>query len=117
MHFALQLFVAGPVIFIGWAKGHEAAQVLQLPHFVDTHQRVGLALLVLYVAQLVLGAGIHWVKMPGGGVKRSRPPQNYVHAVLGLAMLALAAYQVLAQTSVSSFPMNNEALGALRAVH
>ncbi|KAF9023335.1 hypothetical protein BDZ89DRAFT_1069943 [Hymenopellis radicata] len=87
VHFAVQLFVAGPVIFAGRRMD------LQLPHFVDPHQQIGLALLILYVVQLVLGMLIHWVKMPALRVKR-RPPQNYLHAVLGLAMLALAAYQV-----------------------
>lgn len=46
---------------------------------------------MLYIVQCVLGAVIHWIKP-----KRSsgRPPQNYLHAILGLIIIALAFYQV-----------------------
>ena len=88
-----QLFVAGPIIFAGWYEGHKTTATLQTPHFYDKHQKIGLALLILYVVQLCLGLFIHFVKMPSlfGG---HRPPQNYFHAILGLAIFALAAYQV-----------------------
>ena len=90
----------------------------------DTHKKAGVVLLVLYLCQCVLGAGVHFVK-PGsgmgvgvgvgkravrasagaadsdtsiGGSKQSqastRPIQNYAHAVLGLAVIALGFYQV-----------------------
>jgi Eukaryotic cytochrome b561 len=52
---------------------------------------VGVALLALYIAQCVLGAFIHFVKIPFGF---KRPPQNYGHAILGLTILGLALYQV-----------------------
>jgi hypothetical protein len=50
--------------------------------------------MILYVIQLVLGLAIHILKTPSlfGG---RRPPQNYFHVVLGIAILALAAYNVL----------------------
>ena len=56
-------------------------------------QKIGLALLILYLFQLTLGVIIHFFKTPSfmGG---RRPPQNYVHAILGLVIIALAFYQV-----------------------
>ncbi|PBK61597.1 uncharacterized protein ARMOST_14839 [Armillaria ostoyae] len=91
VHLVIQLCISAPVIFAGWALGHKSAGQLGLPHFTDPHQKAGLALLILYILQLVLGLGIHWVKLRWFA---RRPPQNYVHAVLGLVILALAAYQV-----------------------
>lgn len=93
MHLAFQLLFAGPVIYAGFAQGHDTTNMLQLPHFQDTHQRVGLALLILYVLQVVIGLVIHFFKTPSlfGG---QRPPQNYIHVTLGIAILALASYQV-----------------------
>ena len=93
MHLVFQLFFAGPVIFAGCSKGHSTANMLQLPHWQDTHQKIGLALLILYVLQVVIGLVIHFFKTPSlfGG---HRPPQNYLHVSIGLAILALAAYQV-----------------------
>jgi hypothetical protein len=52
---------------------------------------LGLALFVLYLIQVTLGNIIHYIKprRPTG-----RPVQNYVHAVLGIAIIALAFWQV-----------------------
>ncbi len=47
---------------------------------------------MLYFVQCGLGAVIHWFK-PKGGAGR-RPPQNYLHAVLGLLIIGLGFYQV-----------------------
>jgi hypothetical protein len=47
----------------------------------------------MYLIQVFLGTFIHWVKFPfrfPGG----RQPQNYLHAILGLAIVALATWQV-----------------------
>ncbi|KAJ7206897.1 hypothetical protein GGX14DRAFT_567986 [Mycena pura] len=54
-------------------------------------QKAGLAMLVMYIlqARVSLGAFIHWVKLPA-----FRPPQNYLHALLGLAIVGLASWQV-----------------------
>ena len=54
-------------------------------------QKFGIGLFVLYFAQLSLGAIIHWIKPHN---VRSRPLQNYLHAVVGLLLVALAFYQV-----------------------
>ena len=55
------------------------------------NQKWGVALFVLYFAQNALGAVVHWVK-PKSVAKR--PPQNYLHAVLGLFIIGAAYYQV-----------------------
>lgn len=49
--------------------------------------------MILYIAQLVIGLFIHFIKMPSLFAGH-RPPQNYVHVLLGIAILALAAYEV-----------------------
>jgi len=93
-HAVLQLVVAGPVIFAGWKLGHDLANELEgFATLHDPHQNIGIALLALYVTQLLLGTIIHFVKMQGL-FRGHRPPQNYLHVALGLAILALAAYQV-----------------------
>ncbi|KAJ7099946.1 hypothetical protein B0H15DRAFT_502847 [Mycena belliarum] len=92
-HATMQLVISGPVIFAGWAMGHNLANKLEMPSLSDPHQKIGVALLALYVTQLLLGAVIHFIKMPAL-FRGHRPPQNYLHVVLGLAILALAAYQV-----------------------
>jgi hypothetical protein len=58
-----------------------------------TKQNVGVVIFALYIAQIVVGAFIHFVRIPFLFVGH-RPPQNYFHAVFGLAILAMAAYQV-----------------------
>ena len=55
-------------------------------------QRTGLALFILYVVQVIIGNVIHSFK-PRSALRR-RPPQNYFHAVLGIAIIATAFYQV-----------------------
>ena len=46
---------------------------------------------MLYLAQCGLGAFIHFIKKKD---RVRRPPQNYIHAVFGLLIIALALYQV-----------------------
>ncbi|ESK89402.1 hypothetical protein Moror_16177 [Moniliophthora roreri MCA 2997] len=95
VHAVWQLLVAGPVILTGWYYGWKSAEQMGLGHFIDPHQRMGLALLILYVTQLILGAIIHWIKTPNPfGGTGTRPPQNYFHGFLGLAIFILAASQV-----------------------
>lgn len=92
-HAVMQLVISGPVIFAGWSMGHDLANQLELEELHDPHQQIGIALLAMYVTQLLLGTFIHFVKLQGL-FRGYRPPQNYLHVVLGLAILALAAYQV-----------------------
>ncbi|KAJ7751516.1 hypothetical protein DFH07DRAFT_525863 [Mycena maculata] len=91
-HAIVNLLMTGPLVFTAFALGYQTTVTSGTPHFSDPHQKMGLALLVMYLLQVFLGAFIHWVKLPfrfPGG----RPPQNYLHAVLGLAIVALASYQ------------------------
>ena len=54
-------------------------------------QKWGITLPVLYLVQCALGALIHFVKKAD---RTRRPPQNYLHAVLGLAIIGLSLFQV-----------------------
>lgn len=92
-HSAIQLVVSAPVIFLGWALGYNTTTELEEDHFMDPHQKVGLALLVLYVVQILLGVLVHYVKLPSL-FRGYRPPHSYLHILLGLAILALAQWQV-----------------------
>jgi hypothetical protein len=56
-------------------------------------QRVGYAIFTLYGFQVLLGAFIHFVRVPFLFIGH-RPPQNWIHAALGFTILAMAAYQV-----------------------
>ena len=68
------------------------------PHF-GSHtltfltQTIGFAIFGLYIAQVTLGALVHFVRIPFPFLGH-RPPQNYIHALLGLTILAMAEYQV-----------------------
>lgn len=93
-HFVIQLFLSGPVIFAGWYYGHQATKTFGTPNFSDPHEKMGLALLILYVIQLSLGLFTHYVKLRSPFGAGTRPPQNYFHVLLGLAILGLAAEQV-----------------------
>lgn len=52
---------------------------------------MGTVILVLYLVQCELGAVIHFFKPKNA---RGRPPQNYLHAVLGIAVLCLGMWQI-----------------------
>ncbi|KAJ6571448.1 hypothetical protein B0H19DRAFT_1255418 [Mycena capillaripes] len=91
-HAIMNFLFTGPVILTGFALGYQTTSMVDMPHFTDPHQKVGLALLIMYLVQVFLGIFIHWVKFPfrfPGG----RHPQNYLHAILGLAIVALASWQ------------------------
>ena len=63
------------------------------PHQDDTHKRWGVAIFVLYLMQLALGAGVHFVKVPLLTL-RGRAFQNYFHALLGIFIIGASFYQV-----------------------
>ncbi|TDL18798.1 hypothetical protein BD410DRAFT_792984 [Rickenella mellea] len=92
-HWVIQFLVAGPVILTGWAFGYRLTADNFTGHWNDPHKKTGLALLILYIIQVLLGAIIHFFKTPYFFSGR-RPPQNYLHATIGLAIIALAFYQV-----------------------
>jgi len=90
-HWLLNFFVGAPLVYAAWGM---AARARHLSHFpLDHHKRVGFAILSLYTAQLLLGVFIHFVRVPFLFVHH-RPPQNYFHTILGLTILAMAAYQI-----------------------
>jgi len=89
-HVAVQAFASLPFIVIGWGAAPWAINESQGEHFNDWHKVVGLVLLLLYLLQLCIGTLIHYMKpiQPA-----PRPLQNYVHVVLGLAIITLAYFQ------------------------
>jgi hypothetical protein len=90
-HWLTNFIVAGPLIFASWAEAHKARQLSGFP--MDHHKRVGYAIIGLYIGQVLIGAFIHFVRIPFLFVGH-RPPQNYFHAILGLVILAMAGYQI-----------------------
>ncbi|KAJ7162252.1 hypothetical protein C8R46DRAFT_346620 [Mycena filopes] len=89
-HWIAQFGIAGPTIIVGIVLGFKASGSVGYK-ILDDHKKTGIVLLALYLAQCTLGAVIHWVKPKNA---TSRPPQNYLHAVLGLATIALSMYQI-----------------------
>ncbi|KAF5375724.1 hypothetical protein D9615_009353 [Tricholomella constricta] len=110
-HWIIQLAISGPVIFVGWALGYQTTETLKMGHFMDAHQATGLALIILYLVQLVLGTFIHYFKFPSL-FRGRRPPQNYFHVFLGLVIFILAAAQVYS----GLYTEWNIALGGLHQV-
>ncbi len=88
------LSAAGPIIIAGVALGISAVGTSGSPHLSDDHMKWGVAIFVLYFLQIALGAIIHYIKPKSFAITRRRPAQNYLHAVLGLLIIALSLYQV-----------------------
>jgi hypothetical protein len=113
VHWTFQAVFGIPTIAAGWFLAVAGIVTKEGRHFDDTHKVLGLALFGAYILQLLLGVHIHLFKpravtrarlIPGGTGKGSvpqmittsnRPPLNYVHAVLGLTIIALSFYQVI----------------------
>lgn len=89
-HWILQFGLAGPAIIIGCVLGFLAVHEQGGGETHTPHKKIGQILLALYLVQCALGAFIHFVKIK---VLFNRPPQNYIHALLGLTILGLAFYQ------------------------
>ncbi|KAF5337670.1 hypothetical protein D9758_013029 [Tetrapyrgos nigripes] len=77
-HWLAQFGIAGPIIVTGFALGVQSVASQPGTHLDDDHK-------------CMLGAFIHFIKF-----KRfiGRPPQNYLHAILGLLIIAFALKQV-----------------------
>jgi len=91
-HAFLNFVVSGPILLASWMiLKPELHPHSKMPP--DIHKRVGLIIFGLYIAQCVLGLFIHYVRIPFP-ILGSRPPQNYIHAIIGLATIGLAVYQV-----------------------
>lgn len=91
-HQAIQFLLAGPIIAVGWSLGIAAVVSGGGPHFDNTHTRLGLVLLILYVVQANIGNIIHRFK-PKSALRR-RPAQNYFHVFLGIIIIGASFYQV-----------------------
>ncbi|KAI0029041.1 hypothetical protein K488DRAFT_57276 [Vararia minispora EC-137] len=91
-HMLINGLVVGPLVIAAFTLGYQTTTMSGVPHFSDPHQKVGLALFIMYWIQLALGAFIHWTKIPAS-FPGGRRPQNYLHITLGLAILVLASWQ------------------------
>jgi hypothetical protein len=56
-------------------------------------QKIGTIIFTLYIIQILLGAFVHFIRIPFPLIV-NRPLTNYVHALLGLTILVMSAYQV-----------------------
>ncbi|CAA7268259.1 unnamed protein product [Cyclocybe aegerita] len=92
-HWITQLLVSAPIILAGWSLGYRTSTVLALGHFKDPHQKMGLALLVMYLIQIALGTAVHFAKFPSL-FRGRRAPHNYLHVTLGLVIFVCAQWQV-----------------------
>ncbi|KAJ7624852.1 hypothetical protein FB45DRAFT_924365 [Roridomyces roridus] len=94
-HAIVNFFMTGPLVFTAFALGYQTTTAAGTPHFTDPHQKAGLALLIMYIIQVFLGIFIHFVKLPALRLRfpGGRLPQNYLHAILGLAIVGLATWQ------------------------
>ncbi|CAK5265808.1 unnamed protein product [Mycena citricolor] len=89
-HWIAQFGIAGPVILIGVILGFKAAGSSG-SSVLDNHKKTGIIIFALYLLQCFLGAFIHFVKAKNAA---RRPPQNYLHAILGLVVILLGMYQI-----------------------
>ncbi|KAF9478955.1 hypothetical protein BDN70DRAFT_879354 [Pholiota conissans] len=92
-HSFIQFVISGPVIFVGWALGHKTTSVYGTGHYKDPHEKMGLALLILYLFQIFLGTFAHFFKLPGI-FRGYRPPHSYFHAIVGFVIFGCAQWQV-----------------------
>ncbi|KAF8623187.1 hypothetical protein AX17_007512 [Amanita inopinata Kibby_2008] len=86
--------MSAPLIFAGIGLGFRLTHDHGYHNFSRHHQRVGFALLILYIVQLILGNLVHFVKSDKMFKVAGRAVHNYVHAVIGLTIMAMACYQV-----------------------
>lgn len=107
-HWIVQAGLGIPIVFTGWFMAVVGIIKKEGRHFDDTHKVVGLVLIGAYTLQLLLGVHIHMFKPPkrpsppsakGDNIVQlvstsNRPLLNYVHALLGLTIIALSFYQV-----------------------
>ncbi|KAI0060787.1 hypothetical protein BV25DRAFT_1917347 [Artomyces pyxidatus] len=92
-HAVVNLLISGPLIFAGWALGNQANDFEEGFSPRTNHKSLGTTIMILYIIQFILGTIIHYVKIPIP-LTGHRPPQNYIHAILGLVILALSTSQI-----------------------
>ncbi|GJJ11392.1 hypothetical protein Clacol_005625 [Clathrus columnatus] len=83
---------AGPAIIAGCILGFVAVNVQGGGESHTSHKTIGRVLLGLYLGQCALGVFIHFIKIHFWRFNY-RPPQNYIHVILGLTILGLSFYQ------------------------
>ncbi|KAI0644676.1 hypothetical protein C8Q79DRAFT_912708 [Trametes meyenii] len=94
-HWICQFAIGGPTIIIGVALGIHAVNLSESGAVNDVHKKWGIAIFVLYLLQLAVGATVHYIKPHAWASGRGgRPAQNYFHAVFGLLIIAFAMFQV-----------------------
>ncbi|TDL21688.1 CBD9-like protein [Rickenella mellea] len=94
-HWIVQFGLGGPLAITGVALGIASVSSQGVKHLDDDHKKWGIGLLILYLVQCSLGGVIHFFKpSPSSRFSGRRPPQNYTHAVLGLAIIVLGFVQV-----------------------
>ncbi|KAG8825761.1 hypothetical protein FRC17_008545 [Serendipita sp. 399] len=107
-HWFFQAVLGIPIIWSGWFLAVAGIISKEGRHFDDTHKVLGLVLIGAYTLQLLLGVHIHFFKprrrpLPPATMNQNvaqlmttshRPLLNYVHAVVGLSIIALSFYQV-----------------------
>ena len=86
--------IAGPIIIAGFALGVHSVKESGSPKLGDKHKKLGVALFVLYLAQVMGGLIIHFFKPTWSPKLFRKPVQNYFHAIVGILIMALAFYQV-----------------------
>jgi len=91
VHWIINGLIGFPLIVAAGVMGSRAHDLSYLS--LTPHGKRGLSIIGLYVGQLVLGMFIHHIRIPFPFFGY-RPPQNFIHALLGLTILALANYQV-----------------------
>ncbi|EMD33768.1 hypothetical protein CERSUDRAFT_126012 [Gelatoporia subvermispora B] len=91
-HWLIQAVLAGPIIIAGVALGIHAVNQAESGPLADTHKKLGIALFILYLAQVAGGLFIHFLKVRTYTIV-GRSIQNYVHAFMGLLIISLAFYQ------------------------
>lgn len=92
-HWIVQFILGGLAGVIGIILGIVGVSNRGGAHLNTTHKRAGITLLVLYILQVSLGAIIHFFKPKAWANGGRRPAQNYIHAILGIAIIALALFQ------------------------
>jgi hypothetical protein len=118
-HWFLNLAIGGPIIITGVALGYAAlsnsgwfgtmhnVSSSSSPRGSSTNfdlQTIGTLLLVLYFVQVLFGLFIHFWKPRRYRAPGHRPPYNYIHPVLGIAIVGLAFWQVRTGYSGQFFP-------------
>jgi peptidoglycan/LPS O-acetylase OafA/YrhL len=119
-HWILNGFVSFPLVIASWIKGANASGSGPMNHHkvgkvysvicpvsdsARPMQKIGTIVFSLYIVQIVLGAFVHFIRIPFPLIV-NRPLSNYVHALLGLTILAMSAYQVCRQHVLDSANLN-----------